>query len=83
MGSEMCIRDRDKCAFFCLIGAVCDTELQALSFFTVDAGGAVRVKQEPGSRSTGEPPTKKLKVEGDHTTMVSKPEISRSDWILN
>ena len=45
--------------------------------FTVDAGGAVRVKQEPG-RSTEEPAAKRVKREGDHTLPVSQP-LSRAD----
>ena len=61
----------------------CVTLSYSPCFFTVDAGGTVRVKQESGNRSTGEPPTKRLKVEGPHTTTVSKPAISRSDWLLN
>ena len=44
----------------------------SLCLLAYDVGVTVRVKQEPGSRSTGEPPAKRLKTEDNRTSTVSK-----------
>lgn len=55
------------------------TRSHSLCLFTYDVGVTVRVKQEPGSRSTGEPPAKRLKTEDNRTSTVSKQEGVEDD----